>query len=147
MIFIPSGTIVTTKGRNQPTEVYTATGGAIPARIPMVVLVDHDTASSAEIVTAALQQHHRATIVGTHTYGKGVFQEIVNLPGGAALDMTVGEFFTPNGTNLGARGVAQGRTLARGSGIAPDIYAFTKPTATSDTALGVAERVLAKRGA
>jgi carboxyl-terminal processing protease len=145
-IFIPNGTIVTTKGRNQPTEVYTATGGAIPARIPMVVLVDHGTASSAEIVTAALQQHHRATVVGTHTYGKGVFQEIVNLPGGAALDMTVGEFFTPNGTNLGARGVAQGRTLARGSGIAPNVYAFTKPTATSDTALRIAERVLAKQG-
>jgi carboxyl-terminal processing protease len=145
-IFVPSGTIVTTRGRNQPTEVYTATGGAIPAHIPMVVLVDHGTASSAEIVTAALQQHHRATVVGTRTYGKGVFQEIVNLPGGAALDMTVGEFFTPNGTNLGAPGVAQGRTLARGRGIAPNVYAFTAPSATADTALVAAERVLAKQG-
>jgi carboxyl-terminal processing protease len=145
-IFVPHGTIVTTKGRNQPTNVYDATGGAIPTRIPMVVLVDHGTASSAEIVTAALQQHHRATVVGTRTYGKGVFQEIVNLPGGAALDMTVGEFFTPNGTNLGAPGVAQGRTLARGPGIAPDVYAYTQPSSTTDTALIAAERALAKQG-
>jgi carboxyl-terminal processing protease len=145
-IFVPHGTIVTTKGRNQPTDVYKATGGAIPTRIPMVVLVDHGTASSAEIVTAALQQHHRATVIGTHTYGKGVFQEIVNLPGGAALDMTVGEFFTPNGTNLGAPGVAQGRTLARGRGITPDVYAYTQPSSTTDTALLAAERVLAKQG-
>jgi carboxyl-terminal processing protease len=142
-IFIPDGTIVTTKGRTQPTQVYTATGGAIPTHIPLAVLVDHDTASSAEIVTAALQQHNRAKVVGSHTYGKGVYQEIVNLPGGAALDMTVGEFFTPNGTNLGASGVAQGRTLARGRGITPDIYAYTSPTARADTALHVAERVLA----
>jgi carboxyl-terminal processing protease len=142
-IFIPDGTIVTTKGRTQPTQVYTATGGAIPMRIPLTVLVDHGTASSAEIVTAALQQHRRANVVGSHTYGKGVYQEIVNLPGGAALDMTVGEFFTPNGTNLGAAGVAQGRTLARGRGITPDVYAYTRPTARTDTALLVAERVLA----
>jgi carboxyl-terminal processing protease len=143
-IFVHDGTIVTTRGRTQPTQVYTATGGAIPTHIPMVVLVDHSTASSAEIVAAALQQHHRAEVVGTRTYGKGVYQEIVNLPGGAALDMTVGEFFTPNGTNLGASGVAQGRTLARGRGITPDVYAYTPLTARVDTALLAAERVLAR---
>ena len=107
------------------------------------MLVDHGTASSAEIVTAALQQHGRANVVGTHTYGKGVYQEIIDLPGGAALDMTVGEFFTPNGTNLGAPGVAQGHTLARGRGVTPDVYAYTPPTARVDTALLVAERVVA----
>lgn len=144
-IFIPSGTIVTTRGRTQPTDVFDATGGAIPTHIPLVVLVDHGTASSAEIVTAALQQHGRATVVGTHTYGKGVYQEIIDLPGGAALDMTVGEFFTPNGTNLGAPGVAQGHTLARGRGVTPDVYAYTPPTARVDTALRVAERVVASK--
>ena len=142
-IFIPDGTIVSTRGRTQPTQTFVATGGAISTKIPLVVLVDHDTASSAEIVTAALQQHGRAKVVGTHTYGKGVYQEIVNLPGGAALDMTVGEFFTPNGTNLGAPGVSAGRTLARGRGITPDVYAYTKPTARVDTALLTAERVVA----
>ena len=56
--------------------------------IPMVVLVDHNTASSSEIVTAALQDHRRATVVGTHTFGKGVFQEEEPLSNGGALDIT-----------------------------------------------------------
>jgi carboxyl-terminal processing protease len=81
----------------------------------VVVLVDHDTASSAEIVTAALQDHHRARIVGTHTFGKGVFQEEEPLSNGGALDITVGEYFTPNGRNLGGGGVKQG------AGITPEV--------------------------
>ncbi len=71
----------------------------------MVVLVDHGTASAAEIVTGALQDRGRAKVVGTHTYGKGVFQEIDPLPNGGALDFTIGEYFTPNGHNLGGGGV------------------------------------------
>jgi carboxyl-terminal processing protease len=142
-IFIPDGTIVTTRGRNQPTQVFTATGGAISTGIPMVVLVDHGTASSAEIVTAALQDHGRAKVVGTHTYGKGVFQEIFNLSGGAALDITVGEFFTPDGRNLGGVGVASGHSVARGAGVTPNVYAYSDPSAPGDKALTVAERVLA----
>jgi carboxyl-terminal processing protease len=114
-IFIPRGTIVTTRGRAQPTQVLVATGGAIPSSIPMVVLVDSDTASSAEIVTAALQDHHRATVVGTHTFGKGVFQEEQPLSNGGALDITVGEYFTPNGRNLGGGGIKQG------AGVTPEV--------------------------
>jgi carboxyl-terminal processing protease len=114
-IFIPTGTIVTTRGRSQPTVVLTAAGGAIPSQVPMVVLVDRDTASASEIVTAALQDHHRATVVGTHTYGKGVFQELEPLPGGGAIKITVGEYFTPNGRNLGGGGVKEG------AGITPEV--------------------------
>jgi carboxyl-terminal processing protease len=114
-IFIPSGTIVTTRGRTQPTIVLTAAGGAIPSSIPMVVLVDHDTASASEIVTAALQDHRRATVVGTHTYGKGVFQELEPLSGGAAIKITVGEYYTPNGRNLGGGGVK------KGAGVTPEV--------------------------
>ena len=114
-IFIPKGVIVTTRGRSQPTQVLAATGGAIPKSIPMVVLVDSNTASSAEIVTAALQDHRRATVVGTHTFGKGVFQEEQPLSNGGALDITVGEFFTPNGRNLGGGGVRQG------AGVIPEV--------------------------
>ena len=114
-IFIPSGTIVTTRGRTQPTVVLTAAGGAIPTHIPVVVLVDHDTASASEIVTAALQDHHRATVVGTHTYGKGVFQELEPLSGGGAIKITVGEYYTPNGRNLGGSGVKEG------AGVAPEV--------------------------
>jgi carboxyl-terminal processing protease len=114
-IFIPKGIIVTTRGRAVPTQVLVATGGAIPASIPMVVLVDANTASSSEIVTAALQDHHRATVVGTHTFGKGVFQEEQPLSNGGALDITVGEYFTPNGRNLGGGGVKQG------AGVRPEV--------------------------
>ncbi len=114
-IFVPSGVIVTTRGRSQPTVVLTAAGGAIPTRVPVVVLVDHDTASASEIVTAALQDHHRATVVGTHTYGKGVFQELEPLSGGGAIKITVGEYYTPNGRNLGGGGVHEG------AGITPEV--------------------------
>ena len=114
-IFIPSGTIVTTRGRTQPTVTLSAVGGAIPASVPVVVLVDGNTASAAEIVTAALQDHHRATVVGTHTFGKGVFQEEEQLSNGGALDITVGEYFTPDGRNLGGGGIKQG------AGITPEV--------------------------
>ncbi len=125
-IFIQSGTIVSTDGRSIPRQVYLAKGDAIPASIPLVVLVNRDTASSAEIVSAALQQRGRATLVGTHTYGKGVFQEIQPLLNGGALDFTVGEYFTPDGENLGAGGKSKtpsGRWVQRGPGIAPNVEA------------------------
>ena len=114
-IFIPKGTIVSTRGRTQPSQTLLALGDAIPSSIPVVVLVDHNTASSAEIVTAALQDHRRATVVGTHTFGKGVFQEEQPLSNGGALDITVGEYFTPDGRNLGGGGVKQG------AGITPEV--------------------------
>jgi carboxyl-terminal processing protease len=114
-IFIPSGVIVSTRGRSQPTQVITASGDAIPTSIPLVVLVDSNTASASEIVAAALQDHRRATIVGTHTFGKGVFQEEEPLTNGGALDITVGEYFTPNGRNLGGGGVRQG------AGVIPEV--------------------------
>ena len=136
-IFIPNGTIVSTDGRALARQVYMAKGNAIATTQPMVVLVDSGTASSSEIVTAALRQRGRAKVVGTHTYGKGVFQEIQPLPNGGALDFTVGEFFTPNGSNLGGGGVK------RGHGIEPDVYAYTKPTARTDTALTAAEKTVA----
>ena len=103
------------RGRTQPSQTLTRDGRRDPAAIPMVVLVDHDTASAAEIVTAALQDHHRATVVGTHTFGKGVFQEHEPLSNGGALDITVGEYFTPNGRNLGGGGVKQGAGHDAGS--------------------------------
>jgi carboxyl-terminal processing protease len=115
-IFLPRGAVVvSTRGRVQPSQTLRAQGGAIPASIPVVVLVDRDTASAAEILTGALQDHRRATVVGTHTFGKGVFQEEQQLSNGGALDITVGEYFTPNGRNLGGGGVREG------AGITPEV--------------------------
>ncbi len=137
--FISNGTILSTDGRAQPRQVYLAKGNAIAPTIPMVVLVDQNTASAAEIVTGALKDRGRAKVVGTHTYGKGVFQEIQPLSNGGALDFTVGEYFTPNGQNLGGGGVR------RGPGIQPNVYAATPANTRPghDPALVVAERTVA----
>src|SRR5947209_7588773 len=135
-IFIPDGTIVSTDGRAQPRQVYVAKGGAISTSIPLVVLVDRGTASAAEIVTGALHDRGRAKVIGTHTYGKGVFQEIESLPNGGALDFTVGEYFTPNGENLGGGGVR------RGVGIRPNVYALDNAHTRSDEALQIVERTV-----
>ncbi len=137
-LFISHGVVVTTRGRAIPTTVYRTLGDAIAPSIPLVVLVDRGTASSAEILTAALKDHHRALVVGTHTYGKGVFQEVMPITGGGALDITVGEYFTPDGQNLGGGGVRRGR------GVAPNIYVYDNPNAPGSHALRVAERAVAR---
>jgi carboxyl-terminal processing protease len=138
-IFVGDGTIVSTKGRERPRRVFEATGNAISAKIPVVVLVNRESASASEIVTGALQDRDRAEVVGTHTFGKGVFQEVRRLSNGGALDITVGEYFTPKGRNLGGGGVKQG------AGIQPDVEAKDDPkTKRRDEALEVAVATVAR---
>jgi carboxyl-terminal processing protease len=136
-IFIPEGPIVTVDGRSQPRRTLRATGDAIPERIPVVVLVDRGSASASEIVTGALQDTSRAEVVGTRTFGKGVFQQVWELSNGGALELTVGQYFLPSGRNLGGRGVNAG------SGIKPDVQAKDDPDTPRDEALSAAERELA----
>ena len=138
-IFIPEGTIVSTAGRTQPRQVLTASGGAISPKIPVVVLVDGGTASAAEIVTGAIQDRGRGKVVGVRTFGKGVFQEVRQLPNGGALDITVGEYFLPSGRNLGGGGVK------RGAGIKPDVRAQDNPKTKGDEAVTAALELLGKR--
>lgn len=138
-IFIPHGEIMAAEERGRPRRVYMALGDAIAAGIPMVVLVDHGTASAAEIVTAALQDRGRAQVVGTETYGKGVFQVTERLVNGGALDITVGKYFSPSGHNLG------GGAANSGAGIVPNVYAPDDPHTSADKALGVAERTVAEQ--
>jgi carboxyl-terminal processing protease len=114
-VFIPRGPVVIIDGRSRPRRVLRAGGGAIPQDLPVVVLVDRDTASAAEIVAGAIQDRGRGTIVGTRTFGKGVFQQVTKLPNGGGLDITVGQYFTPRGRNLGGGGVRPG------TGIPPDV--------------------------
>jgi carboxyl-terminal processing protease len=132
-VFVDKGLIVSTHGRKRAEQKFYATGDAIPAKVPVVVLVDGGTASAAEIVTGALRDHGRATIVGTKTFGKGVFQEVPNLTNGGALDLTVGSFYLPNGENLA------------GHGIVPPVKAADDPRTKKDEALPVALRTLAAK--
>jgi carboxyl-terminal processing protease len=138
-IFVPQGTIVVTRSRSRGEKTYRATGSAIPRDIPVVALVDRATASASEIVAGALQDTHRAEVVGTRTFGKGVFQEVVELPNKGALEITVGEFFLPGGRNLGGGGVK------RGAGIRPDVQAVDKPGTKRDEALEAAYSELLKK--
>jgi carboxyl-terminal processing protease len=134
-IFIPDGEIVTTRGRTRDERVFEASGRAIDTDIPVVVLVDGESASASEIVTGALQDRDRAEVVGTRTFGKGVFQEITRLSNGGALDLTVGEYFTPDGRNLGPRDGKRG-------GILPDVKARDDEQTKRDEALDAALRTV-----
>jgi carboxyl-terminal processing protease len=137
--FLTDGPIVTTRGRTVPAQTLNATGDAIYPSGPLVVLVDKGTASASEIVTGALQDRDRATVVGTHTFGKGVFQEVLDLSNGGALDITAGQYFTPKGRNLGGRGVKTG------AGITPDVKASDNPKTAADEGLSGALRVIGRK--
>jgi carboxyl-terminal processing protease len=129
-LFVPDGVIVTTKGRTRPRQVLNATGGAIK-RKPLVVLTDRGTASASEIVTAALSERLGAKIVGQRTFGKGVFGQVFDLPNGSAIDLTLGNYYTPKGRNLG------------GKGLTPDVKTLDDPKTRRDEALDRALDVLA----
>ena len=103
-IFQEEGPVVTIEGRKRDKETFNATGDALDTG-PVAVLVDGDTASASEITSAALQENDLATVIGTTTYGKGVFQEVIQLDGGGALDITVGEYLTADGTSILGKGV------------------------------------------
>jgi carboxyl-terminal processing protease len=138
--FIRSGPIVTTKGRSVPASTLQATGDPVIPTEPVVVLVDRGTASASEIVAGALQDTDRAQIIGTRTFGKGIFQQVIELSDGGALDITAGQYFTPKGRNLGGQGVKTG------AGIKPDVAAKDDPdTRNKDEGLDRALAVVAAK--
>jgi carboxyl-terminal processing protease len=132
-LFIEKGPIVTTSGRTQPKHVFSAEGDTIAPTIPMVVLVDKGSASSSEIVTGALRDRGRATVVGEKTYGKGVFQNVEPLQNGGVLDLTVGSYYLPDGENLAHKGIV------------PTVPARDLPKTKRDEALPIALDVLAAK--
>lgn len=110
--FLDRGVIVSTQGRLPVhTKVFEASLDDLAAGTPMIVLVNHGTASAAEILAGALQDNGRAVLLGQRTFGKGVMQALVPLEGGGALKITTAYYRTP-----------AGRTI-QGSGIAPDLEA------------------------
>jgi carboxyl-terminal processing protease len=130
-LFLDRGVVVTLRGAHRKTTVYRARGKAATS-LPLVVLVDRGTASSAEVVAAALRDHHRATIVGERTYGKALVQSIDPLGNGGALELTVAHYYTANGDDIS------------GVGIVPDIHALDLPQTPQDEALATALQVLAR---
>ncbi len=131
-VFLPEGeVVVSTESRTQGSAVYKTVGGNLRA-VPMAVLIDRNTASAAEILTAALADDAGATVVGTRSYGKGVFQQEVGLSNGGALKLTIGEYFTPEGVNL-----------AESDGIHPDVRVRDLPQTARDEALDRALKELA----
>ena len=119
-LFLKKGQrVVSTRSRTQGTKVYDAVGDQLP-KMPIVVLIDHNTASAAEILASALAEHHVATTVGTQSFGKGTFQEVIRLDGGGALDLTSGRYFTANGTSLLGKGITPDVTVQNEKGSKPD---------------------------
>jgi carboxyl-terminal processing protease len=114
--FIPAGEIVSTRGRHpEDTSHYDAKGHDITDGKPVVVLINSGTASAAEIVAGALQDHKRATLVGMTSFGKGSVQTIIPLSeGGGALRLTTARYFTPSGHSIQATGIVPDVAVAQG---------------------------------
>jgi carboxyl-terminal processing protease len=125
-LFIEDGEIVSVRGRSRAEQTHEADGDAIEEDIPVVVLVDGGSASAAEIVTGALRDRDRGTVVGTRTFGKGLVQEVEHLSNGGVLDLTVANYYLPGGETISA------------NGIKPDVRAEDDPDTDRDEALPVA---------
>ena len=108
--FIEQGEIVSTRGRDPKAgQRFNAEPGDLTNGLPMVVIINSGSASASEIVAGALQDHHRAVLLGTTSFGKGSVQTIIPLPGHGAIRLTTARYYTPSGRSI------------QGSGIVPDI--------------------------
>jgi carboxyl-terminal processing protease len=104
-VLLSSGLFYTPRPPGQVIDAATAHDGGAFASVPVVALVNEYSASSAELVAGALQDSHRATIVGAPTFGKGSVQTIFELPGGAGMRLTTMRYYTPSGRSIQAEGI------------------------------------------
>jgi carboxyl-terminal processing protease len=105
-LFLKSGVIVSTKGRAPGQDMsFEAKSAGTHTGFPIIVIVNHGSASASEIVAGALQDHDKAVILGTRTFGKGSVQTIIPLADGSAVRLTTSKYYTPSGTSIQAKGI------------------------------------------
>lgn len=104
--FLDTGLVVYTEGRLENSDInYTASSGDVSNALPMVVLINEGSASASEIVAGALQDHKRAVIMGTRSFGKGSVQTVIPISETRAIKLTTALYFTPNGRSIQAQGI------------------------------------------
>ena len=136
--FLTEGEIVSTRGRNpEDNERYNATAGDEANGKPMVVLINGGSASASEIVTGALQDHRRAIVVGTKSFGKGSVQTIIPVRGEGAMRLTTARYYTPSGRSIQALGIMPDIVVAQ-----PAVDPNAKPAA--DPAKSAADKTISE---